>query len=429
MPPPTAARSGVMGHNGFLRHFAGDLALARTAQLDAEIASATTSPTAMSAKFMNNGVAPCTFVVTPNAYYVNHERWTLTVPAGRAGGTGLAAGQQQRLVRLQRHAERRSGLSAPLRRPGGRQARLVRSRDGHLVRRAPRPGGRGLHGSRGVRPQRAACAARAPPRVAAAQIAAVMPWRACSRRSSMPIARAEGPRSAGSGRMRNCGLCCQFEPLISGATSRRLPGAPARSGSRSRSIPGIHSAARPGGAAGGRSAARALGAVETQEGVVRQHLARVLPARRAGDHHQLFFMQRRPAGAGHLAAGLDQEGGIQVAVLDAPASSLAPTARTSSFGCAFFRPTPTWTACPCRTRCCPPTPNRPARPARCRQAQAVTYPATAWLRGSSRPAALRMASRPLRRTARGPVRFQGAHLEADGCLGEGDLLGCFGEEP
>ena len=26
-----------MGHNGFLRHFAGDLALARTAQLDAEI--------------------------------------------------------------------------------------------------------------------------------------------------------------------------------------------------------------------------------------------------------------------------------------------------------------------------------------------------------------------------------------------------------
>ena len=23
--------------------------------------------------------------------------------------------------------------------------------------------------------------------------------------------------------------------------------------------------------------------------------------------------------------------------------------------------------------------------------------------------------------------FQGAHLEADGCLGEGDLLGCFGE--
>ena len=33
-------------------------------------------------KFMNNGVAPCTFVVTPNAYYVNHERWTLTVPAG-----------------------------------------------------------------------------------------------------------------------------------------------------------------------------------------------------------------------------------------------------------------------------------------------------------------------------------------------------------
>ena len=38
----------VMGHNGFLRHFAGDLALARTAQLDAEIASVTTSPTAMS---------------------------------------------------------------------------------------------------------------------------------------------------------------------------------------------------------------------------------------------------------------------------------------------------------------------------------------------------------------------------------------------
>ena len=61
--------------------------------------------------------------------------------------------------------------------------------------------------------------AAAAPRTAwqAAQIAAVMPWRACSRRSSMPIARAEGPRSAGSGRMRNCGLCCQFEPLISGS--------------------------------------------------------------------------------------------------------------------------------------------------------------------------------------------------------------------
>ena len=73
----------VMGHNGFLRHFAGDLALARTAQLDAEIRVCYDIANGdVYAKFMNNGVAPCTFVVTPNAYYVNHERWTLTVPAG-----------------------------------------------------------------------------------------------------------------------------------------------------------------------------------------------------------------------------------------------------------------------------------------------------------------------------------------------------------
>ena len=72
----------VMGHNGFLRHFAGDLALARTAQLDAEIRVCYDIANGDVCQFMNNGVAPCTFVVTPNAYYVNHERWTLTVPAG-----------------------------------------------------------------------------------------------------------------------------------------------------------------------------------------------------------------------------------------------------------------------------------------------------------------------------------------------------------
>ena len=46
---------------------------------------------------------------------------------------------------------------------------------------------------------------------------------------------------------------------------------------------------------------------------------------------------------------------------------------------------------------------------------------------SSRPAALRMASRPLRSNSSRPSSVSRAHLEADGGLGEGDLLGCFGE--
>ncbi|PJI51742.1 hypothetical protein CTI14_54400, partial [Methylobacterium radiotolerans] len=39
--------------------------------------------------FINAGKTPCTFEVTPNAYYANHERWTFTV-AARAGRAALA---------------------------------------------------------------------------------------------------------------------------------------------------------------------------------------------------------------------------------------------------------------------------------------------------------------------------------------------------
>ena len=121
------------GPQRFPRHFAGDLALARTAQLDAEIRVCYDIANGdVYAKFMNNGVAPCTFVVTPNAYYVNHERWTLTVPAGgqveQAWPLANSNAWYDFSVTLNEDP-----AYLPLRRPGGnRQARLVRSRDGHL---------------------------------------------------------------------------------------------------------------------------------------------------------------------------------------------------------------------------------------------------------------------------------------------------------
>ncbi|AZY50894.1 phospholipase C, phosphocholine-specific [Bordetella avium] len=73
----------VLGPNGYHRHFTGDLALARTAALDAEtrvcydIANGDVYVT-----LSNNGKTACNFDITPNAYYVNNERWTLTVPPG-----------------------------------------------------------------------------------------------------------------------------------------------------------------------------------------------------------------------------------------------------------------------------------------------------------------------------------------------------------
>ena len=57
--------------------------LARTAQLDAEIRVLRHRQRRCLRQVHEQWRrAPCTFVVTPNAYYVNHERWTLTVPAG-----------------------------------------------------------------------------------------------------------------------------------------------------------------------------------------------------------------------------------------------------------------------------------------------------------------------------------------------------------
>jgi phospholipase C len=73
----------VLGPNGYHRHFAGDLALARTAGLDAEIRVCYDIANGdLYVSFINGGDAPCTFVAAPNAYYANHERWTFTVPAG-----------------------------------------------------------------------------------------------------------------------------------------------------------------------------------------------------------------------------------------------------------------------------------------------------------------------------------------------------------
>ncbi len=73
----------VLGPNGWHRHFAGDLAQDRTAQQDAEIRVCYDIANGDAyVSFINGGKAACTFEVTPNAYYANHERWTFTVPAG-----------------------------------------------------------------------------------------------------------------------------------------------------------------------------------------------------------------------------------------------------------------------------------------------------------------------------------------------------------
>ncbi len=73
----------VMGPNGYLRHFAGDLALARTEELGAEIRVCYDIANGdVYTSFINSGKKACTFVITPNAYYTNNEKWTLTVPAG-----------------------------------------------------------------------------------------------------------------------------------------------------------------------------------------------------------------------------------------------------------------------------------------------------------------------------------------------------------
>jgi phospholipase C len=73
----------VLGPNGYHRHFAGDLALARTSQLDPEIRVCYDIANGdVYVSFINSGKDACTFEVTPNAYYTNNERWTLTVPAG-----------------------------------------------------------------------------------------------------------------------------------------------------------------------------------------------------------------------------------------------------------------------------------------------------------------------------------------------------------
>ena len=79
----------VMGPNGYLRHFAGDLALARSEQLDAEIRVCYDVANGdVYASFINSGTKPVTFVVTPNAYYTNNEKWSFTVPAGTAASSG-----------------------------------------------------------------------------------------------------------------------------------------------------------------------------------------------------------------------------------------------------------------------------------------------------------------------------------------------------
>ncbi|MRT32621.1 DUF756 domain-containing protein, partial [Xylella fastidiosa subsp. multiplex] len=64
-------------------HFAGDLALARSEQLDAEIRVCYDIANGdVYASFINSGKKAVTFVVTPNAYYTNNEKWSFTVPAG-----------------------------------------------------------------------------------------------------------------------------------------------------------------------------------------------------------------------------------------------------------------------------------------------------------------------------------------------------------
>ena len=73
----------VLGPNGYHRHFAGDLALARTSALAPEIRVCyEIAKGDVYVSFINGGKDACTFEVAPNAYYANHERWKFTVPAG-----------------------------------------------------------------------------------------------------------------------------------------------------------------------------------------------------------------------------------------------------------------------------------------------------------------------------------------------------------
>jgi phospholipase C len=73
----------VLGPNGYHRHFAGDLAQARTSALAPEIRVCyEIAKGDVYVSFINGGKSPCTFEVAPNAYYASHERWKFTVPAG-----------------------------------------------------------------------------------------------------------------------------------------------------------------------------------------------------------------------------------------------------------------------------------------------------------------------------------------------------------
>lgn len=74
----------VLGPNGFHRHFVGNVTTSQFAQTPSpeikvcyEITNGDVYVT-----LTNTGTAVCNFVITPNAYLANHERWTLTVPAG-----------------------------------------------------------------------------------------------------------------------------------------------------------------------------------------------------------------------------------------------------------------------------------------------------------------------------------------------------------
>ncbi|OZI74807.1 phosphocholine-specific phospholipase C [Bordetella genomosp. 12] len=73
----------VLGPNGYHRHFAGDLALARTSQLDAEIRVCYDVANGdVYASFINSGKVACNFSVTPNAYYASEASRTFSVAPG-----------------------------------------------------------------------------------------------------------------------------------------------------------------------------------------------------------------------------------------------------------------------------------------------------------------------------------------------------------
>ena len=254
-----------------------------------------------------------------------------------------------------------------------------------------------------------ACAARASKAAwQAAQIAAVMPWRACSRRSSMPIARAEGPRSAGSGRMRNCGLCCQFEPLISGSnvtpTSWRT--------SSIRVSIAFNSRNSFSGTARRRSRRSICSPVrwvrsKRRKGLLASTWRASLPGAPGGaittSSSSYSGVQRvlailRPASTRKAASRSPSS--------TRPASSLAlpDSTRTSSFGCAFFRPDTTLDSVPMQDTMLPTDTEPASSPGAVRGRRRRSYMSSSCLASgsSSRPAALRMASRPLRSNSSRP---------------------------